>query len=115
MFINMKALINSSLTGHFISVHKLSPLHLQIYLVTYSLCYKGTRIKSMRQISYAYIGSFIKSRYGIEVTKRQIKYGMDKIVSLGLVERITTNFVRNVNGQLLPDKASYYRLPLSQT
>jgi len=65
----------------------------------------------MREISYNYIGNSMKKQHSIELTKRQVKYAVDKIVSLGLLERKTAHFKSLVGSQWLPDKASYYRLP----
>lgn len=106
----MDAVITRSVTGQYMAVRLLSPVHLQIYLLFYSLCYKGNRIKSMRQISYAYIASELKKRYNVELTKRQIKYAADKLVSVGLLDRVTASYRRQIGDKLLPDKASYYRL-----
>lgn len=110
MFTPLSSVLKASVLGQYVAVHKLSPVHLQIYLLLYSLCYKGNRIKSMRQISYSYLATAINKMYGTNLNKRTVKYGCDKIVSLGLMDRVTTRFKRQIGTQLLPDKASFYRI-----
>jgi len=107
---SLKSLISSSVTGQWLAIRKLSALQLQVYLMFYSLCYKGSRIKSMREISYQYVGSAINTMYGTKLNKRTVKYVADKLVKLGLLERKTTHFKKLYGNTLLPTKSSYYRL-----
>lgn len=97
--------------GHASLLRKLNPIQLFVYNMVFSLCYKGMCYKRMRPISYIYVANELNRIYKINLTKRQVRRCIDKIVSLGLLERKTAVFVKQYGSQLLPTKTSYYRLP----
>ncbi len=109
-FINFKAASSPTPLGLSVLSRKLNPLQGVVYLLMYSLCYKGSSYKRMRPISYIYVMHLVNSMYQIEVSKRQVRRCVDKIVSLGLLERKTAVYARQYGNAILPTKTSYYRI-----
>lgn len=104
--------MSHSLTGIGSRLHKLTPIQLFVFLMMFSLCYKGSSKKRMREVSYIYISNSIKELYGIEITARQVRRSVDKLVKLEFIERKTASFVKQYGTQMLPTKRSFYRLHL---
>lgn len=103
--------LKSSAPASVALIRKLSPRYLFVYLMLFSLCYKGKHYKRMREISYIYLSNELCRMYGANfATKRQVRRACDKIVSLGLIERSTASFLKPYGTQLLPTKTSYYRI-----
>lgn len=109
-FAPLKEIIPLTAIGHASLLRKLNPLQLLVYTMVYSLCFKGSAYKRMREISYIYVANELNRIYKLCVTKRQVRRSVDKIVKLGLIERKTASYLKQYGSQLLPTKTSYYRI-----
>lgn len=107
---SFKSIISTTPLQFAVSVRKLSPLYLLVFNMLFSLCYKGKSYKQMRSISYVYVANELNRLYQVQISVRQVRRAVDKIVSLGLIERRTASFKRKYGSKLLPTKQSYYRL-----
>lgn len=110
-FKQIKYIMTSSPLGHAVLIKKLTPVQLFVYNMMFSLCYKGKSYKRMREISYIYVSNELNRMYDLNLSKRQVRRTVDKLVRLGLIERRTATFKRQYGTRLLPTKASYYRVP----
>lgn len=106
----LKSLLPLSMIGRATNIHKLSPVYLHIFLMAFTLCYKGRHYRKMIYISHNGIIYQLKTIYQIEVSRQQVERAMAKFISLGLLERKTACFITNDRGHLYPTKKSYYRL-----
>lgn len=106
----IKEILPATAIGHATLLKKLSPVQIFVYNMLFSLCYKGNCYKRMRQISYIYVANELNNMYGLNISKRQVRRAVDKIVRLGLVERKTAVFVKLYGTRNLPTKTSYYRI-----
>jgi len=85
-------------------VKLLSDNHLKVFLLMYSLCYKGTRTKSPRRLATNRIAKSTSLSY------KQVRGAIDKIVKLRLLQKYTTTFPEKHGTQTLWSSACYYRI-----
>lgn len=109
-FMPLKSILPLTAIGRASNIHKLSPVYLHIFLMAFTLCYKGRHYKKMIYISHDGIIYQLKKIYNIDVSTDQVKRAMHKFISLGLLERKTAIYVTPHKGKLYPVKKSYYRL-----
>jgi hypothetical protein len=83
----------------------LSDIDIKVYLMYFSLCYKGSRIRCYREIKVMGVGKSL----GLSYT--QVRHSLKKIIKLGLLEKITTTFQREQGTVKLWTMASYFRIP----
>lgn len=106
----IKVILPLSAIGRATNLRRLSPLYIHIFLMVFSLCYKGKHYRRMIYISHEGIIMQLKRMYDLDISRQQVTRAMNKFISLGLVERKTAHFVKPVGGILTPQKMSYYRL-----
>lgn len=109
-FMPLKAIMPLSAIGRTVAIHSLKPVYLHIFLMIFSLCYKGKHYKKMTAINYHGIIGELDRIYGIKVSRHQIKRAVAKFVSLGLLEVKTAKFGKLVGTQYLPTTTVYMRL-----
>ena len=106
----LNVVLSKSLTVKCIAI-KLLPYHqLLVFLMYFSLCYKGTHKRQMRPITLNFIRSQLDTLYQLKLSHRQVEYATTRLISHGLLERRTASFKQRVGTQLLPGRQSFYRL-----
>lgn len=89
--------------SHIDLIRALKDNEIKVYLLMHSLCYKGKSINSPREIKTNGIARTLNLTY------KQTRRSIEKLVRLGLFERYTAKFRDNEG---LPRCSSFYRISL---
>lgn len=102
--------LNLTAVGRASQIRRLNPLQLHIFLLMYSMCFKGHSFRRFNAINSYGVKQQLKLLYNLEITRRQFDYACSKFVKLGLLERTVANFPKTYGSQTLYTKTSFYRI-----